>query len=365
MTTKTLPSPKTLYRALVDRDPTYDGLFIVGVKTTGIFCRPTCPARKPRPEHVEYFANAKDAETAGFRACLRCRPRGAPGTHPRWVNKLLSELQAAPQHRISDDELRQVGVEPTAARRYFREHFGMTFQAYQRTARLGLALNSIGRGRDLLAAGLETGFESSSGFREAFSRLFGQPPGRARGRAVIHATQLSTPIGAFIAAAVPSGPANPRGGVCLLEFADRPALLTQTATLRRWFDLPVVPGMDDVLEQLQSELGEYFAGTREEFEVPLAIAGTDFQKKVWERLRAIPYGQTRSYEEIATEVGRSGAQRAVGRANGDNRIAVVIPCHRVIRRDGTLCGYGGSLWRKRWLLAHERGAATEDHALPG
>jgi AraC family transcriptional regulator of adaptative response/methylated-DNA-[protein]-cysteine methyltransferase len=336
-----------MYGALLERDPSYEGIFVVGVRTTGVYCRPTCPARKPLRENVEYFKDARTAEAAGYRACRRCRPLEPAGAHPAWVARLLAQIEGQAAERVTDKALTAMALEPARVRRYFLGRFGMTFQAYQRSRRLGLALDGIAGGGDLLRVGFDAGFDSDSGFREAFGRLFGRSPGRARELRTIVATLLSTPIGVFVAAATPEG-------VCLFEFVDRPALLGQAAALRRWFDEPIVPGSNAHLERLREELAQYFGGTRQRFEVPLAIAGTSFQRAVWDRLLAIPYGETRSYEEIAIELGRPGAQRAVGRANGENRIAIIIPCHRVIRSDGHLGGYGGGLWRKRFLLERER-----------
>jgi len=347
----TLPSNQEMYAALCRRDESFDGLFFAGVRTTGIFCRPVCSARKPRKENVEFFANREDALRAGFRPCLRCRPLEPTGAHPEWVQRLLDELKRPGSARVTDEKLRELAIEPARARRYFRERFGTTFQAWQRAQRLGLALARLHEGSGIDEAGLDAGFESTSGFREAFERWFGAPPGQARQGRCLVLTEIESPLGPLVAAATPEG-------VALLEFADRPALRTQARTLRRWFDLPIAPGTNEHLEQLERELAQYFAGEREGFEVPLQVAGSPFQRAVWERLLAIPYGETRSYEDVAEELGRSGAQRAVGRANGDNRLAIVIPCHRVVQKDGSLRGYGGGLWRKRFLLELERGAAT-------
>ncbi len=341
-----LPSSQTLYRAVAERDGSFEGLFVVAVRTTGIFCRPTCPARTPLRTNVEYFRHAEDAQAAGYRPCKRCRPTDVSGEHPAWVTGLLERLERTPAERITDRDLRAMGIDPVKTRRYFRHHFAMTFHAYQRSRRLGMALDSINQGGDLMHVAFNSGFESNSGFREAFRQLFGQPPGRARGARHISASLVTTPIGPFIAAATPEA-------VCMLEFGDRPALKTQAATLTRWFDLPVVPGTNDPLERLRRELDEYFTGRRTRFTVPIAIAGTPFQQAVWERLLAIPFGETTTYAAVAADIGRAGAQRAVGKANGDNRLAVVIPCHRVINSQGKLHGYGGGLWRKRFLLEHE------------
>jgi AraC family transcriptional regulator, regulatory protein of adaptative response / methylated-DNA-[protein]-cysteine methyltransferase len=193
---------------------------------------------------------------------------------------------------------------------------------------------------------MDSGYESSSGFRDASVSQFGLSPGRAKDVGCLAGDELQTPLRPMIAVAS-------ERGVCLLEFLDRRALHTELRRLRSRFRVPIAQDSNAHLEQLRGELGEYFAGTRRQFEVPLDAGGTPFQRRVWDRLRHIPFGTTVSYSRIALEVGRAAAVRAVGRANGQNPIAIVIPCHRVVRADGSLCGYGGGLWRKRWLLDHE------------
>lgn len=344
--TSTLPSPHRMYQALLDRDATYDGVFIVGVRTTGVFCRPVCPARRPLRQNVEFFSEPSEAKQAGYRPCARCRPLDAPGTHPEWVQGLLARMEAAPDARLGDAQLQAMGVEPARARRYFRSTFGMTLHAYRRTRRLGFALDRIGDGAPLLQAGFGAGYESDSGFRDAFKRLFGVPPGAARGIEPVTAMLLPTPLGPMLAAT--SG-----RGVAFLEFVDRRGIAGQARALQRHLGAPVVPGRSAMLKRLAAELTEYFSGVRRRFEIPLDVGGSVFQEAVWQALRDIPYGETRCYEGLARAVGRPGASRAVGRANGQNRVAIIIPCHRVIRKDGTLCGYGGGLWRKKQLLALE------------
>ena len=338
-----LPSFDECYAALCDRDASFEGLFVVGVKTTGIFCRPTCPARKPKRENVEFFADAGAAQTAGFRACMRCKPLQAAGEPPKWVTELLLRLERDPGQRLTETDLRAMDIEPARARRWFREHFGMTFHGYQRALRVGFAHDRLRRGEGLDDAGHGAGFQSQSGFRDAFAQLFGATPGRARATEHIKADLLSSPLGPIVAAAT-------ERGVCLVEFSDRRALPGQARSLQRWFDRPVVPGRNEHLEQLDAELGDWFAGLRTGFDVPLETPGTEFQQAVWNELLAIPYGETRSYEEMARRIRRPGAQRAVGRANGQNRVAILVPCHRVIEKSGKLRGYGGGLWRKRWML---------------
>ena len=222
----------------------------------------------------------------------------------------------------------------------------MTFQAYQRTRRMGLALESLRRGQDPLRVGLDHGFESSSGFRDAFERTLGITPGASEEIMCVKTIRIETPIGPLVGGATDKG-------VCLLEFADRRAFQKQIETLRRRIG-PVVPGQHRYLQMLDRQLQEYFRSERREFTVPLVSPGSEFQEQVWNALREIPYGETWSYDQLARHIGRAGAQRAVGKANGDNRIAILIPCHRVVRNDGTLCGYGGGVWRKQRLLDLEK-----------
>lgn len=339
----TLPPAREMYDAIRNRDSSYDGVFITAVRTTGIFCRPTCPARKPRNENVEFYPSAKDALLAGYRPCKRCRPMEPNGQTPQWLRGLMEELDRDPSRRWRDADLRARSLDPTRVRRWFQSQHGMTFHAYQRARRLGLALGRIRHGDSLAAAAFDHGFESTSGFNDAFGRLFGGSPGRTRGGVLITVTRVLTPLGPMVAGATD-------GGICLLEFADRTMLETQVTRLRKRLGAVVAPGTHPHLEQLDRELSRYFAGGFEQFTVPLVAPGTPFQTTVWEQLAKIPYGETRSYEQLARIIGRPTAQRAVGRANGDNRLAILIPCHRVVRSDGTLCGYGGGLWRKQYLL---------------
>src|SRR5947209_5689788 len=305
-----MPSVKEMQRAYLAKDVSYDGIFFLGVRTTGIFCRPSCPARKPLPKNVDYFSNVREALFAGYRPCKRCRPLDANGQPPKWVNAAL-ELVISTSEKIKDAELRQSGIDPFRLRRYFRKHYGMTFQAYCRSQRLGSALDQLRRGTGLDDVVLGNGYESHSGFRDAFARTFGRSPGRSRNGDCIVATWIESPLGPLVAGATAEG-------ICLLEFTDRRMLEAQFSTIRQRFDCAVVPGKHEHLEQLQSELKQYFAGNLREFHVPLVYPGTLFQQKVWQGLLRIPYGQTCSYEDLAHEIGAPGAQRAVGRANGQN-----------------------------------------------
>lgn len=343
----TLPTLKEMKRAIARRDTSYDGIFFVAIRTTGIFCRPSCPARPALPKNREYYATAREALFAGYRPCKRCRPMDTNGRPPEWVGRLLSEVERDPQARWRDRDLRRLSIDPARARRFFNKHYGMTFQAYCRGRRMGEALQQIKHGSKIDDVALGNGYDSHSGFREAFSRTFGRPPGKGREAGCIIVAWAESPLGPLLMGATDDG-------VYLLEFTDRRALETQIATVRQRFKCAIVPGDHHYLDQLQDELDRYFAGKLTKFTVPLIYPGSPFQRKVWEQLLRIPFGETCSYEDVACAVGTPTAQRAVGMANGQNRIAIVIPCHRVVNKGGKLGGYGGGLWRKQFLLDLER-----------
>ena len=347
-----MPGFKVMDSAFRLRDSSFDGLFFAAVTTTGIFCRPSCPARKPLPGNVVFYATAAEAIAAGYRPCERCKPLSAD-SDPEWLSRLVSRVEAEPGRRIRDEELKAEGLDPATVRRRFQARYGMSFQAYQRARRLAAAFEAIKGGNDIDEAVFTHGYESHSGFREAFARLFGEPPGRAvgkpsqgGGKQYVHLARIESPLGPLVAGAVD-------GGVCLLEFGDRRMLETQAAALRSRLGLPVAPSPHPHLERLEAELSEYFAGNRRAFDLPLVEPGTPFQERVWAALREIPFGEAHSYAELARAIGNPAAVRAVAQANGRNRIAILVPCHRVIGSDGGIGGYGGGVWRKKRLLEIE------------
>lgn len=346
-TLELLPPPETMYHALIQRDPSFEGIFYVGVRTTGIFCRPTCTAKKPARANVDFFATPSEALGSGYRPCLRCHPMDPAQRPPRLIERLRSEVERAPGGRLTDKELAAMAIDPSTARRQFKRHYGMTFQAYHRARRMGLALGEVRRGGRVEEARNGSGFESESGFREAFTRIFGKPPTTARTRSPMFAERIDTPLGPMIAVADDEG-------LRLLEFIDRRATERELSILRKRLRTNVVPGQHRHLTAARHQLNDYFSGKNLGFDIPLVPVGSDFQLRAWKILRSIPVGETRSYSWMAKRLGDENARRAVGRANGTNMICIIIPCHRVIRADGTLCGYGGGLWRKKWLLDHER-----------
>jgi AraC family transcriptional regulator, regulatory protein of adaptative response / methylated-DNA-[protein]-cysteine methyltransferase len=239
-----------------------------------------------------------------------------------------------------------MGIEPAKARRYFIKNYGMTFQAYSRSRRLGEAFSQIREGEKLDEVIFGNGYESHSGFRDAFGKTFGTPPGKSQNKDCIVTSLYESPLGTIILAANSEG-------LCLAEFTDRRMLEYQLKVLKKYFSGPIIPGKNKYLIQAEKELNDYFSGNLKEFKIPVVYPGTEFQHEVWNELRKIPYGKTISYEELANRVGIRKAARAVGTANGMNRIAIIIPCHRVVNKDGRLGGYGGGVWRKRKLLELE------------
>jgi AraC family transcriptional regulator of adaptative response/methylated-DNA-[protein]-cysteine methyltransferase len=346
-----MPPDVEMEKAFYGRDGSFDGVFYAAVATTGIFCKPSCPARKPKRENVRFYATAREALFAGFRPCERCKPLEAKGQAPAWLETATKLAEDSIGERVADDDMRAAGLDPVAVRRWWKREHGMTFHAYCRARRLAKAFESIRAGSSVDDAILDSGWQSFSGFREAYGKLFGSPPGAAKPSAktgdYVRLAWLETPLGPMVAGADETA-------VRFLEFSDRRAMEAQLASLRRTSGMAIAPGDCAVLETLRAELAAYFAGTLKAFTVPTVEPGSAFQARVWKALVDIPYGQTRSYAQLAEAIGSAGAARAVGAANGLNRIAVIVPCHRVVNADGQLGGYGGGLWRKRALLELER-----------
>lgn len=336
------------FHALLHSDARYEGVFYFAVRTTGVFCRPTCPARKPNRENCEFFATAKEALLAAYRPCKRCRPLSPPGEASDVVRKLVEAVEHDPTRRWRDADFRAIDVDASTARRQFKKRYGMTFVEYARARRMGLAMEQIRQGESVIDAQLNAGYASGSGFRDAFAKIMGAAPAKGATR-VMRAAWLDTPLGPMLAI-------GDDEALHLLEFVEHRGLEREVERMRSRLKTAIVPGRNAVIEQIERELAAYFAGNAMTFDTPLAMTGSDFQKTVWTSLTHIPPGETRSYADLAREIGRPTAVRAVGRANGSNQLAIVIPCHRVITTDGELGGYGGGLVRKQWLVEHERKA---------
>ena len=346
------PDSAALYQALIRRDPAYEGRAWVGVATTGIFCRLTCPARKPRPENCRWFASPAEALAAGFRPCRRCHPLGAEAEGDAVLRRMLDALEADPGRRWTEADVAALGLDPSTVRRAFKRHYGMSFLELARQMRLREGARALAEGAPVIAAQLDAGFDSASGFRDAFARLFGHPPAAmAGGTQGLVAEWLDTPLGGMIAVA------DDRS-LHLLEFTDRKGLAAELQRLSKAAGGRIGLGRTTVTDAAEAQLQRYFAGESGDFEMQLTLHGTQFLREVWEELRRIPPGATVSYGELAARIGRPSAVRAVARAVGSNQIAIVVPCHRVIGADGSLTGYAGGLWRKQTLIAIERKLAA-------
>ena len=336
-----------MYKALVDKDVSYEGTFIAAVKTTGIFCRPTCTARKPKKENVEFYSTTKEAILKGYRPCKVCNPLEKLGETPNYIKNILKELNDNPSLKFKDWDLTQQGVEPSKIRRWFLKNHGITFQAYQRMYRINSAFKKIQNGEPVTSVAFDTGYESLSGFTDSFKSIFGVSPSNSKDKQIINITRLETPLGTMFACAAEQG-------ICLLEFTDRKMLETELKSLAKQLNANIIQGANKHFDLLRRQLDEYFEGKRKEFTIQLFTPGTEFQQSVWKVLQMIPYGSTYSYKQQAIALKKPDAFRAVANANGMNRISIIIPCHRVIGEDGNLIGYGGGLWRKKWLLDLEK-----------
>ena len=336
-----------MYKALVEKDVSFEGTFIAAVKTTGIFCRPTCTTRKPNKENVEFFKTTKEAILHGYRPCKVCCPLEKLGETPNYIKDILKEISNNPSTKLKDCDLRSKGIEPNKLRRWFLKNHGITFHSYQRMFRINSAFKKIQNGETVTSVAFETGYESLSGFNDSFKSIFGVSPTNSKDKQIINITRLETPLGTMFACAVEQG-------ICLLEYTDRRMLETELKTLTKLLNASIIQGTNKHFDLLHQQLTEYFEGKRKEFSVSLFTPGTEFQKSVWMELQRIPYGSTRSYKQQSIALKKPKAIRAVATANGMNRIAIIIPCHRVIGNDGHLTGYGGGLWRKKWLLDLEK-----------
>ena len=335
------------YNIILNKDISYENIFITAVKTTGIFCRTSCNARKPKKENVIFYDGINEAIQNGYRPCKVCKPMEMADETPQYIKNILKELNDDPFLKIKDYDLIDRNIQPNTIRRWFKSKYNMTFQAYQRMLRVNTAFYKISKGESITSTAFDLGFESLSGFNSSYKKIVGKAPSESNEKNVINIIRFTTPLGPMFGCAT-------KNGVCLFEFTNRRMLETEFKDLTIRLNAVILPGENEHLIQLQTEISEFFEGVRNEFSVKLDAPGTDFQQSVWKMLRTIPYGETWSYQKQANEIGNPKAVRAVANANGHNRISIIIPCHRVIGSDGSLTGYGGGLERKKWLLDFEQ-----------
>lgn len=350
------------WHATLARDQTADGTFVYAVRSTGIYCRPSCPSRKPARRHVTFFPTSEAAERAGFRPCRRCRPQESAGMDARVapVMRACRLIDASGEERLSLDTIsREVGLTPHRLRRAFKHVTGITPREYAEARRLGRFKKRLREGRSVTHALYDAGYGSSSRVYEHAGERLGMTPGTYRrggqGLRVEYAI-ANSPLGRLLVAATPRG-------VCAVYLGDPgsdqelvgalvdeyPAASVSQANggVRRWIDL--------ILRHLD--------GKQLQLDLPIDVRATAFQHRVWQQLRAIPYGETRSYGEIAERLGAPRAARAVGRACATNPVSLIVPCHRAVREDGGPGGYRWGADRKKRLLARERDTAARAGAL--
>ena len=339
LTPPKLATQSDLYAVFANKDMRYDGHLFLGVTSTGIFCRPGCPAKLPKFENCQYYDTANEALAAGFRACKRCHPSGG---ETALIRKLITLVESENDLKITHATLEARGIDGSTARRQFLSRFGMSFIDYARARRLARAAKTLAKGGSVLDAQLDAGFESASGFRSAYSKTFGEAPSKTS-TPPLFIDWLETPMGRMIAIA-------DEAALYLLEFTNRKNMRRQFDRLRKVQNRAILPGRTGITEQIETELQTYFTGNLSTFETPLATSGTDFQQQTWAALQRIPYGETRSYAQLAEMINKPSAIRAVASANANNGLALIIPCHRVIAKDGGLGGYAGGVDRKQQLL---------------
>ena len=332
----------TAWTAFMRRDRSWDGRIFVAVKTTGIYCKPSCPARRPRREHVDLFASGDEARAAGYRSCLRCKPDEV-GRDREAVAKAVKLIEHAEGAPTLDELATAVGYAPHHFQRIFKRDLGVSPAEYARGLRNKRTEAALKGNERVTDAVYDAGYSGPSSFYSDAKERLGMTPSAWRngGRGeTIRWTHFDSPLGQMFIAATSKG-------ICRLTFDD------SEASLRRLFPQADIVedagGLKELVEGALAAIESPLAAR----ELPIDVAGTAFQEAVWRELRKIPAGETRSYAQIAAAIGQPKAVRAVGTANGDNHVAVLIPCHRVIRSDGSLGGYAGGLDRKRKLLASE------------
>lgn len=346
-----------LWTAVENRDPDRDGEFYYGVMTTGVYCRPSCASRRPLRKNVRFFTTAAEAETAGLRPCKRCRPKGASSNVlNQVVHELARQIDAQPEQTVSLEQLAQrAGYSPFHLQRSFKAIMGSSPKEYQTAARVRMLKNELRNEKPVADAIYQAGFGSGSRVYEKADGQLGMTPSEYRsggkGLTISYASGL-TPLGLMMIGATDRG-------ICFLQFGDADSTLS--AELRQQFPAATVQAMPEThrsqFDAWLAALNRHLRGLEPRLDLPLDVRGTAFQLIVWRYLQKVPYGEVRSYSEIAAGIGRPGAARAVASACASNSVALLIPCHRVVRGTGELGGYRWGVQRKRVLLDTERAAS--------
>ena len=341
-----------LWQATLSRDQRYDGQFVFAVSSTGIYCRPSCPARRPNRERVRFFSVPEAAEQAGYRACKRCKPKSARILDPQLdlVRRVCRYLDENDSEVITLATLaEQNGVSPFHLQRTFKSVMGISPHQYANAKKFGRLKSLIKEGESVTSAVYESGFNSSSRVYEQSADELGMTPATyakgGRGLLITY-TIADSPLGRLLVAVTARG-------VCSVKMADTDEELKQD--LEAEFPGAEINQNDSVLKSIVLQILNHLNGKEPTINLPLDIRATAFQRQVWEELNKIPYGERRSYGQVARALGNPGAVRAVGHACATNPVALVIPCHRVIREDKSLGGYRWGLERKKKLLEREKG----------
>lgn len=347
----TIPTAQTCWDAVLAHDSAYDGQFWYGVKSTGIFCRPACPSRRPKRENVAFFDSPQAAQAAGYRACLRCQPEKV-GAAAQAVAKAKHLLDTAETEPNLGELAAAVGMSPFHLQRLFKAQLGVSPKQYALSRRSEKLKTHLRRGANITTALYDAGHDSPSTLYAKTTDQLGMTPSHyAKGGAgqMIHFSVTESQLGPMLVAAT-------ERGLCAVRFGEPEALVTELRA-----EYPKAELREDAapLQEYMAGIEAHLAGQNPALQLPTDAAGTEFQHRVWEALRAIPYGETRTYSDIAEALGDPNAVRAVARACATNPVALVVPCHRVVRKGGNLAGYRWGLDRKKKLLEQEAPASQQ------
>ncbi len=354
-TPKPMPDYQTMWQAVMERNPNYRDVFVYAVRSTGIYCLPTCPSRRPHPDQVTFFSTADAAEAAGFRPCRRCHPHESVSFSDRMVENARQLIESHTEKPLSLTELGQaLNISPSYLHRVFKSKTGLTPRQYASAQRLNQFKERVKTGEPVASALYGAGFSSSSRLYENAAQHLGMTPATYRRGGLgmtIYYTTLDTSLGKILVAGT-------QQGVCSVSFGDSEKQMV--ATLQAEYPAAHISRGDDSLKPWVEIIAEYMNGKRLDLSLPLDIQATAFQQRVWEALRKIPYGSTRTYSEVAASIGNPHAARAVASACASNPVALVTPCHRVVRSDGKMGGYRWGEERKQALLSRERQQKLEN-----